>query len=95
VLRHDAIQISLAGKCEQLLPGCLDVIAKQHALAVLRQDGAEALLAFDQGAVDQILAVAVQQVEGDEARLAPPKQEIVEQGFPIAVQAYALAIEDD
>ena len=35
------------------------------------------------------------QVEGDEARLAPPEQEIVEQGLPVAVQAHDLAIKDD
>jgi hypothetical protein len=38
----------------------------KDTLAGLGQDGAEALLAFDQGAVRQILAVAVQQIEGDE-----------------------------
>jgi hypothetical protein len=47
VLRHDAFEIFLAGECEQLFSGCLDVIAEQHALAVLGQDGAEAVLAFD------------------------------------------------
>ena len=76
VLRHNAFEISLAGKCEQFLPGCLDVIAEQHALAPLGQDGAEALFAFDQRTVLQILAVTVQQVEGDEARPAPSEQEI-------------------
>ena len=40
---------------------------------MLGQDGAEALLAFDQRAVGQILAVTVEQVEGDEARLATPE----------------------
>lgn len=45
----------------------LDVIAEQHALAVLWQDGAD-LFAFDQRAIRQMLAIAVQQVEGDEDR---------------------------
>ena len=49
------------------------MVAIQDALAVLGQDGAEALLAFDQGAVRQILAVAVQLVDGDEARFATPE----------------------
>ena len=46
-------------------------------------------------AVRQILAVTTQQVEGDEARLAPPEQEIVKQGLPVAVQTDDLAVEDD
>ena len=45
--------------------------------------------------LSRILAIAVQQVEGDEARLAPAKQEIVEQGLPVTVQTHDLAIEDD
>jgi hypothetical protein len=48
-------------------------VAEQQALALPGQNGAEALLAFDQGAVRQILAVTVQQVEGDEARLPAPE----------------------
>jgi len=55
----------------------------------------EALLAFDQRAVDQILAVTVQQVEGDKARLSAAEQEFVELGLPIAVETHDLAVEDD
>ena len=61
VLRDDAFEISLTGECEQLFPGSVDVVAIQDAQAVSGQDGAEALPAFDQGAVRQILAIAVQQ----------------------------------
>jgi len=35
----------------------LDLIAEQHTLAIFAQDAAEEVLAFDQGAVGQILAV--------------------------------------
>jgi len=70
VLGDDAFEISLARECEQLFSVPFDVITEQHALVFLWQDGAEALLAFDQRAVGQILAITVEQVEGDEARLA-------------------------
>ena len=73
------------------MPGHLCVIAS----AYIGQNGAEALLAFDQRGVRQILAVTVQQVEGDEARLATPEQKIVELGLPIAVKTHDLAVEDD
>jgi len=67
---YDSITAILWFKSQQLLPGPLDVIAEQHALAILRQDGAEALLAFDHATVCQVLAITVHHVEGDEARLA-------------------------
>ena len=70
MLGHDAFEIFLASECEQLLAVALDVVAVQDAQAFLAQDGAESLLAFDQRGVRQVLAVAVQQVKGDEARLA-------------------------
>ena len=38
VLRHDAFEISLASEYEQFFPGCLDVVAEQHSLAMFRQD---------------------------------------------------------
>ena len=96
MLRYHTFQIVLASECEQWrFAGCLDGIAKQHALAILGQDGAEAVLAFDQRAVCQILAVTVQQVEGDEAPPSLPEQEIVEPGLPIVVKLHQLAVEDD
>jgi hypothetical protein len=72
-----------------------DVIAVQDALAFPGQDGAETLLALDQWTVRQILAVAVQQVEGDEARLATAEQEIVKLGLALVIKANDLAVEDD
>ena len=44
VFRDDAFEISLAGECEQLFPGSLDVIAIGEPLAFLGQDGAERCL---------------------------------------------------
>jgi len=49
----------------------------------------------DSSAVCQILAVAVQQVEGDEARLVLSKQQFVELGLAVAVETHDLAVEDD
>jgi hypothetical protein len=95
VLRHNALEITFASECKQLFPVRLDVVAKQDALAVLGQDGAEALLAFDQRSVGQILAVTEEQVEGDETRLPLPEQEIVELGPPFVVKTHDLAVEDD
>ena len=46
VLCYNTLQVVLAGQCEQIFPGCLDVIAEQRALAVPGQDGAQALLAL-------------------------------------------------
>ena len=60
-------RISLAGECEQLFSVRFDVVAEKDALAFPGKNCAESLLAFDQGAVRQILAVTVKQVEGDEA----------------------------
>lgn len=81
---YDAFQISLRGECEQLLAVSLDLIAIQNAPAFPGQDGAEALLTFDPQGVRQILAVTVEQVEGDKPRLATPEQVIVKQGLPNA-----------
>ena len=83
-----------ASEIERRSPVALDVIAVDQARRIRRHDGAQPELSLAEWSVPQVFAVEPQQIEGAEARLAAPEEQVSELRLASIVQADDLAVQN-
>jgi hypothetical protein len=107
-LRHDTFKVVLTGEPEQSVAIPVNVIAVKKTPGSLGHDGMKSQLAVDQWQIPKVFAVVEsavyliiaglgvivpQNIEGDEARLSTPEQQITEQRLASRIEANDLAIQ--
>jgi len=93
-LRHDAFEVSLADKMEQLLTHALNVIAVQQPFTVAWDQATQPMLSISKRQVAQVLAVREQQIKGAVARVTSAKEQVFELRIARLVQANDLSIQN-
>ena len=72
----------------------LDVIAIEEPITVVANDRSQSPLPVNQWHVSQVLALAPQEVERNEAGVATVKQQVAELRLAISIEAHDLAIQN-
>jgi hypothetical protein len=94
MLRHDAFEVMLAGHAVKTFAVVFQMIAIEQPLTVVHDGRTKASFTFAQWGISQIVAVAPNQIKGNESRFASSEQQVTKLRLAVLVEANNLAIEN-